>query len=235
MSFSIFPRVVYKTHSKISGEIKVEEQLGIYTLHVQGLIQSGGLVKSIWRKPLKKIRNLPACRQGRQFVIRNSLILGLGGGTVVQLIKVCFPKAKIVGVEIDPEIIKIGKKYFGLGKILGLKIIQADAFEYVGRLKQKFNKNTSDGGPEGLLRGEGRKFGLIIVDLYLGDKFPAQAEEDKFLVKVKKELSKGGIAIFNRLKINQNKLISFEKKLKTHFPQVNLVKTSTNLFFLARC
>lgn len=121
---------------------------------------------------------------------------------------------KSLALRFDPEIIKIGKKYFGLDKIPGLKIVQTDAFDYVKKAKQNFD--------------------LIIVDLYLGDKFPPRAEEDKFLAKVKNLLSKDGMAIFNRLKINQNKLTFFEKKLRTHFSQVNLIKTLTNLFFLVR-
>lgn len=224
MSFSIFPRTVYKTKSKISGEIVVQEQLGLYTLHVQNLIQSGGIVKGIWKKPLHFV-------QGKPFVSK-CLMLGLGGGTVVQLIKLQFPQAKIVCIEIDPEIIKIGKKYFGLGKIADLETVEIDAFEWVRIQAQSQHKNTSDGGPRGLLRGERRKFDLIIVDLYLGDKFPPQAEKDKFLAKVKNLLSKGGMTIFNRLRSDETE--NFEKKLKKYFSSVKKVETPTNLFFLAK-
>lgn len=204
MTFSIFPRMVCKTHSKISGGIVVQEQLGQYTLHVQNLIQSGGIVKGIWRRALKNV-NL-------QVEVRKALMLGLGGGTVVQLIKARWRQAKIISVEIDPEIIKVGKKYFGLGKMFGLQIVNADAFDYIRRAKQKFD--------------------LIIVDLYLGAKFPPQAEEDKFLVKIKKLLNQNGVAIFNRLRSDETE--NFEKKLKKYFSFVKKVKTSTNLFFLVK-
>lgn len=206
MSFSILPRLVYKTHSKISGEIKIEELLGVYTLHVQGLIQSGGIVKGIWKKPIKNVQMLKYSNAQR------CLVLGLGGGTVVQLIKVYFPKAKIVGVEIDPEIIKIAKKYFGLGKVSDLEIVNADAFDYVKKARGVFD--------------------LIIVDLYLGNKFPHQAEQSKFLVQIKKLLEPQGVVVINRLKSKKNNLEFFENKLKNNFSRVNLVKSATNLFFL---
>ncbi|HUS60191.1 MAG TPA: methyltransferase domain-containing protein [Nevskiaceae bacterium] len=206
MSFSIFPRKVFEVKSKISGEIVVQEQLGLYTLHVQNLIQSGGIVKGIWKKALHYV-------QGKPFV-SGCLVLGLGGGTVVQLVKSHSSNAEITGVEIDPEIIKIGKKYFGLGEVDGLKIIQADAFNF----NNIYYRSQYD---------------LIVVDLYLGKKFPVKAASDEFLKKIKNLLLPEGTAIFNRLRTGKE-LGSFEKKLKNHFSRVNLVKTSTNLFFLVR-
>lgn len=211
MAFSIFPRMIYKTRSKINGEIVVKEQFGQYTLQVQGLIQSGGIVKNVWQKPLSKIRN--SVRQPAD-EIQKVLILGLGGGTVVQLIKVHWPKAEIVGVEIDSEIIKIGKKYFSLGKANNLKIVEDNAFNFVAKTKAKFD--------------------LIIIDMYLGKNYPAQAEKDEFLENVKNILSQKGVAIFNRLDINFLSANLFESNLRKYFSDINRVKTRTNLFFLAR-
>lgn len=206
MSFSIIPRQVDEVISPVSGKIVVEEQLGLYTLSVQNLIQSGGLVKTIWKKPLRRI----ASHVSR---ITNVLVLGLGGGTVARLIKDYWPEAKIVGVEIDPAIIKIGKKYFGLDRISGLKIVNADAFDYINRTKQKFD--------------------LIIIDLYLGHQLPKKAESQDFWQSLKKRLTAKGVIIFNCLK-NKDNLARFEEKLKTCFSLVELVKTSTNWFFLIR-
>lgn len=75
------------------------------------------------------------------------------------------------------------------------------------------------------------KFNLIIVDLYLGDKFPKEVESTRFLRSTKKLLSKNGMVIFNRLKTD--KIEDFEKKLKRHFSSIKKVKTPTNLFFLS--
>ena len=205
MTFSIIPRRVYETVSPFSGKIVVEEQLGLYSLSVQNLIQSGGWVKTIWKKPLKRLTSHVS-------PITNVLLLGLGGGTVAWLIKNYWPQTKIVGVEIDPEIIKISKKYFGLDNVPGLQIVNADAFDYIKKAKQKFD--------------------LIIVDLYLGRKFPKKAESEEFFREIKKILTPKGIVIFNRLKIEKGDLSAFEQELKNYFSSVELVKTSTNLFFL---
>ncbi len=185
--------------SKISGEIVVKEQFGRYTLHVQNLIQSGGIIKGIWKKPLKKVTKA-----------ERILVFGLGGGTAVQLIKSRFPKAKIIGIEIDEEIIKIGKKYFGLDKVEGLKIVDGDAIKWVRNY-------------------QGDKFDLILVDLYLGSEFPEEAMGDEFLKKLKKLLLKDGVVIFNWLK-NKSERRLFEK-LERNFAQVEKMNTATNLFF----
>ena len=211
MSFSIFPRTVFKTKTKINGEIVVKEQLGQYTLHIQGLIQSGGIIKGIWEKPLKQVTH-------NKLHVTSCLVLGLGGGTVVQLIKKRWPEAKIVGIEIDPEIVKIGKRFFGLGEIKNLEIIKANAFKWVGGYFNDLNHQS--------------KFDLIIIDLYVGDKFPQEAQSDKFLKNLQGVLAKKGLVIFNWLKGKSEK--QFEEKIKKIFPAIERIETPTNLFFVLK-
>jgi len=212
MSFSIFPRTVYQTKSKISGEIVIKEQLSKYTLHVGGLIQSGGIIRGIWKKALDRFKIY-------DLRFKNVLILGLGGGTVVQLIEACYPKAKITGVEIDPEIIKIGKKYFRLGEIENLEIINANAIKWVKRFNVLKHYNNFD---------------LIIIDLYIGSKFPEKVASEAFLKELKKLLSKEGRIIFNRLISPSEDLAGFEEKLRKHFSFLKTIETHTNLLFFAR-
>ena len=212
MAFSFFPRTVYKTKSKISGSIEIKEQLGKYTLHVQDLIQSGGMIKNIWGKVLGRISY-------KVYSIQRVLVLGLGGGTVIQLIKARYPEAKIIGVEIDPEIIKISKNFFGLGKIENLKIVNADAIKWVADYDISYHRS---------------RFDLIIVDLYIGSKFPQEVASDEFLKNLKKLFSKKGIIIFNRLVSPSEDLAGFEEKLKKHFSFLKTIETHTNLLFLAR-
>ena len=75
---------------------------------------------------------------------------------------------------------------------------------------------------------------MIIVDLYLGNQFPEQAETGKFLKKIKQLLVPNGLIVFNRLRLKDNaNLKFFGQKLTKCFPRVDLVETATNLFFLA--
>lgn len=207
MGFSFFPRTVYKTKSKISGSIKIEEQLGKHTLHVGGLIQSGGFVKGIWKKAFQQVQE--------KLSVSNCLVLGLGGGTVVQLIKSRYPEARIISVEIDPEIIKVGKKFFELDGIDKLEIINDDAIKWV----DDYQKN---------------KFDLVLVDLYIGREFTQKVASEKFLRNLKKLLSEKGIVIFNRLISPNEDLEGFEEKLKKYFSFLKTMETHTNLLFFAR-
>jgi spermidine synthase len=204
MSFSFWPKTIFQTQSKISGEIKVKEQLDQYTLQVQNLTQSGGIIKSIWQKPLKKVKNA-----------ERVLLLGLGGGTVVHLIKERFPEVKITALEIDSEIIKIGKKYFGLEKVKNLKIINTEAIKWV--FGYDISKYRS-------------KFDLILVDLYLGEKFPKKAMNDQFLKNLKKILAPQGTVILNWLKNKEAKEI--KQKFTSFFPEGEYLDLKTNLFLI---
>lgn len=113
--------------------------MGTY-IQADGLTQSGGIVEKIWKQTLKKVRR-------SQIAVHRSLILGLGGGTAAKLIGKFWPKAKITGVEIDPVMIELGKKYLGLDKAkVDIKITDADKFKF-------------------------GSYDLVIVDTYFGDEF----------------------------------------------------------------
>jgi len=62
--------------------------------------------------------------------LRRVLILGVGGGVVIKQLNELFPKAKIVGVELDPVHIKIAKKWFEI-QPTDATLIQADARKWL--------------------------------------------------------------------------------------------------------
>lgn len=164
------------------------------------LTQSGGLINDLW-KPL--ISNI-------QYPISNCLILGLATGTLASIIAKKYKGVKITGIEIDPVMIKIGKKYFDLDKIPNLEILNIDANEY------KFNK----------------KFDLTLIDLYLGDKPPEFIYTDKFLKKIKKVSKR---AIFNHLFYDDKKKKDAEKlieKLGKYFKVIKLHRVLTNIMII---
>jgi len=208
MIFSLLPRTILETKSPISGNIKVVEQLGKYRLHVGEMLQSGGILEGVWKKALSSVKHPTS----------NILILGLGGGTVARLAAVKWSGAKITGVEIDPIIIKLGKKFFGLNEIPGLGIVTADADEWV---KQAMKERT--------------RFDLIIVDVYLKDEIPQECKTPAFLNRIKRLLSKDGVVIFNQLLVKKRREETEKaiENLKKLFPQTRLIKTSTNLLVLA--
>jgi spermidine synthase len=69
---------------------------------------------------------------------KHILVLGLGGGTIVHLLKVFFPESFITCVELDKEHIHIAKKHF-LIPAKQVKVVHGDAYEFLRRTTQKFD------------------------------------------------------------------------------------------------
>lgn len=172
-------------------------------MEIGGLLQSGGIVTDIWKKAASKISNS---------LISNILIFGLGCGTAAQVMAKRFPQAKITGVEIDPVVVSLGKKYFALGNIPNLKLVVKDALDY----------KTSN------------KFDVILVDMYQGEKIPEKTESIEFLKKVKSFMSQGGILIINRIFWDEHKAEAqaFVQKCQKVFGKVELARTVANLLVI---
>ena len=98
------------------------------------------------------------------------LILGLGGGTVPTLIKSKYPKANILGVDNNRDIIDLAKKEMDLPK--SVKVLIKDAYEYVYLSADKFD--------------------FIVVDLWNGGMFDCAVFAPDFMASVKKLLNDGG-------------------------------------------
>jgi len=77
---------------------------------------------------------------------------------------------------------------------------------------------------------------LILIDLYLGDKVPREAETDEFIKNVKNCLHSSGTAIFNRLYYGQKKKEAeeFKTKLEKVFSKVEPLRVSASIFFLCQ-
>ena len=197
--------------SKYNGHLRVVKSIGLGTyIQAEGLTQSGGIVETIWKSTLKRIHKSLATNH-------KTLILGLGGGTVAKLIRKLWPKAKITGVDIDPLIVELGKKYLGMGKY-DVDIQIADALRFFINHQSPITNH----------------FDLIIVDLYNGDQFPEKFGELGFLNKVKGSLLKNGVAVFNRTYYGdmRPKAVKFGLKLKKVFSRVEYYYPEANLMLI---
>ena len=166
-------RILEEIDSPINGKVKVVKSIawGTY-FQVADLTQSGGILKGVWNKSLKKLSS-------RKDDINNCLVIGLGGGTVVGLVKKYWPNASVLGVDIDPIMVELGRKYLNMENV---EVVIGDGFDFV----KKENKS-------------GSKYDLVLTDTYIGDSYPEKFESSSYISLVKKSLTKGGVAIFNRL------------------------------------
>ncbi len=198
-------KILEKRKSKFNGEIKVVRNLAFGTyIQAGGITQSGGIIEDIWRPTLKKIINY-------KLSINNCLILGLGGGSAAKLIRKFWPEAEITGIDIDPVIVGLGKKYLGLNKV---RIEIADAYDFiVHSTKYKV-----------------QRYDLVLVDVYQGREFPRKFEEEKFL----KLLTKFKIVVFNRLYYGEKRpeAMRFGRRLEKVFKKVDYFYPQANLMFV---
>lgn len=209
-------KIIEERKSKYNGNLRVVKTfgMGIY-IQSNGLTQSGGIVETIWKQTINKFKSQNSCLH-RRANLKTCLILGLGGGTVAKLIRRKYPDVKITGIEIDPVMIMLGKKYLHLND-QKTKIIIGDVAD-IPKIP-KFPK---------------QKFDLIFVDLYQGDKYPRQFETEAFLNIARTVLAKNGKIIFNRLYYGDKRpqAVKFGKHLEKHFSKVEWFYPEANLMFI---
>jgi len=203
--------VAEQWNSPINGKVSVVKSIAFGTyIQAGNLTQSGGVVYEIWKKALRKIYK-------SQITNHHSLILGLGGGSVAKIIDKLWPEAKITGVDIDPIMVELGKKYLGLDKIK-LDVVIDDAEKYlIHNTKYKIHA-----------------FDLICVDLYVGDESPKKFESDAFLKLIHRLLSVDGVVVFNRLYYGEKRkqTMLFGEKAKKCFSKVEYFFPEANLMLI---
>jgi spermidine synthase len=142
-----------------------------------------------------------------KFEIKKVLLLGLGAGSVVDLlVNKHGLKCAITGVELDVKVIDLAKKYFEIEKYANLKIVQADAFDYV----QHYNE----------------KFDLIVVDLFVGDTVPAAFASEEFIQNLRKLSNEKCCVAYNKMTDNPK----HKEELKELSAQFDVVFTGWELY-----
>lgn len=195
------PRVVYTIYSAYSGKITVWEKDGGLVLEVGGYPQSVStnmpdLPQRYWYKAAGEVSS-------HLTNPNRALVIGVGGATILHLLSLKFPRLKIVGVEIDEEMIKIARKFFDLDKIPNLEVVTGDGGDYVASYKSEL-------------------FDLVFVDAYLGGNFPLHFEEEKFLRRLREITNPSGLIVINRASgFDQPK---FQELLERVFAKVEMVK-----------
>jgi spermidine synthase len=125
----------------------VREGRGGLELRVDGTLASlyrprDAATGAVWRALAAPLAALPPER------LRRVLLLGLGGGSAVRVVRALAPRAQIVGVEIDAEVLAAARRHFGLAA-LGVETRLGDA--------------------RSVLRHERRRFDAVIEDVFVGD------------------------------------------------------------------
>lgn len=100
--------------------------------------QPGSVVTgSVWDGIGASILALPPTRR------RRILVLGLGGGSAARLARALAPRALIVGVEIDREVVALARRWFDLDT-LDVEVVNDDARRFLAREQRRFDAVLED-------------------------------------------------------------------------------------------
>lgn len=108
------------------------------------------------------------------------LVLGLGGGTLSNVLHEMSPEAEIVNVDIDPVVVKLARKYFDYKEDEQVRTEIKDGRVFIKRA---------------ILKKE--KYDWIILDAFNGDYIPEHLMTKEFLTEVKSLLAEGGVLSAN--------------------------------------
>lgn len=92
---------------------------------------------SVWEALAAPLLLLPRERR------RSVLVLGLGGGSAARVARMLAPRARIVGVELDPEVVRAARRWFDLAE-LDVEVVIADALAYLRSGRARFDAVLED-------------------------------------------------------------------------------------------
>jgi len=111
---------------------------------------------------------------------KNVLIIGLGGGTLSNVIHELYPTAKIHNVEIDPAVLKVARDYFNFIETDNVTSSVQDGRIFIKRAAIKK-----------------QKYDWIILDAFNGDYIPEHLLTKEFFEEVQSVLADGGVIAAN--------------------------------------
>ena len=109
--------------------------------------------------------------------LRSVAILGNAAGTTARALGVFYPDARVDGVELDPAVSRVGRKYFGMDDNPRLTVHDADARPFLRRTDERYD--------------------LIIVDAYHQPYVPFYLATREFFRLARERLEPGGILALN--------------------------------------
>jgi predicted membrane-bound spermidine synthase len=148
---------------------------------------------------------------------RSVLLLGLGAGSVVALLRRTHGiEAPIVAVEVDAEVVRLATEHFGLRRWRDLEIVVGDAAAFVA--------------------ADRRTFDLVVVDAFADAMVPAALREQSFLTALRERVAPGGLLLFNMITATLAAAAyrpPFERTLRSLFPSTTALPIRSNVVFAA--
>ena len=131
------------------------------------------------------------------------LLVGLGGASMQKFLHDLLPETVLETVEIDPEVVRIAREFFGF--------------------EPGPNQVVHVGDGRAFIENAQKRYDIIFLDAYGPDSIPYSLATQEFLEAVQKRLAKGGVVCSNLLTGNPR----FWDMVKTYaevFPELTLIK-----------
>jgi spermidine synthase len=144
--------------------------------------------------------------------VQSILEIGFGGGRTAWYLHRFLPDVHITSVELDPTVLELAKKYFGIKEEPNFHVANRD-----GRLFLQESKERYD---------------VILIDAYRGPFVPFHLLTKEFYQIVKDHLTEGGVVAQN---IEPSTMLfdSAVKTIHSVFPQVDFYRAEGNIVTVA--
>jgi spermidine synthase len=173
-----FQKKIEARISPVNGCLEVNFSKGKYVLDSSNVNYSFGGLHTIFQKVFYQF-NI------KKRDIKNVLILGFGSGSVASILQNEYKmNTAITGVEKDPVVIDLAKRFFGIDKYKGLTLSCSDAYDFVL-------------DPGTVL------YDLIVIDVFVDLTVPEKIQNEKFISGLNNFLKEGGILFYNFIAHNE--------------------------------
>jgi spermidine synthase len=191
----MYPIVIETREGSVTPYLEVMKSNGKYVLNSHNANYSFGGLHILFDAFFKQI-------DIKKYDIKNVLLLGMGAGSVISLLKQKYKiNCAITAIEKDEVVIELAKKYFEIEKYKPLSIVNDDAFEFV--------KTTY------------KKYDLIISDIFIDGNVPAIFATPEYVNNLKRISNEKSCVIYNKmteLPIHKKEVAEFQKLFEDTFP-----------------
>lgn len=175
----LIPVTIYRETSEVSKSLEVTWNNGKLVLDSERTNYSYGSLQRTLRTGLRAI--------GYEKIrpMREILVLGVAAGSVIKtLVDEIGTQAQITGVDIDPNIIALARRFFRLDAVPNLELVIADANKFTSETKKRYD--------------------LIVVDVFEDTHMPEFLYESTFVNNLKLLLNQNGVIMFNSMILNEH-------------------------------
>ena len=144
--------------------------------------------------------------------ISSILEIGFGGGRTAWYLHRFLPNVPITSVELDPVVIELAHKYFGINDEPNFRVVTQDGRVFLSNSKARYD--------------------IILIDAYRGPFVPFHLLTKEFYQIVKDHLAEGGVVAQN---VEPSTMLfdSAVNTIHSVFPQVDLYPADGNVVTIA--